>query len=139
MLVQLPSKTPSTGIQRGLEGCVTDRRRVLTRPIDVTAYASDASLYRLVPRAVVQPASEDEVRALLAFARAEKVPITFRTAGTSLSGQAVTDGLLVDLSKHWPLLEALDGGTRVRVQPGVIGGRVNAFLARHGRRIGPDP
>lgn len=126
-------------LRSSLESCVSDPKRVLTRAIDVTAYASDASLYRLVPRAVVQPTSEEEVRALLRYAAREKIPLTFRTAGTSLSGQAVTDGLLLDLSKHWSRLEVLDGGARVRLQPGIIGGRVNAELLRYGRRIGPDP
>ncbi len=116
-----------------------DPARVLVRPLDRAAYASDASVYRLVPRAVVQPKSETEVRALFALSQERGVPMTFRTAGSSLSGQAVTDGILVDLSKHWPRIEVLDGGARVRVQPGVIGGHVNAILRRHGRRIGPDP
>ena len=99
---------------------------MLVRPLDRVAYASDASIYRLVPRAVVQPKSEAEIRALFALSQALGVPMTFRTAGTSLSGQAVTDGILVDLSKHWSRVEVLDGGARVRVQPGVIGGHVNA-------------
>ncbi|MBI5538257.1 MAG: FAD-binding oxidoreductase [Deltaproteobacteria bacterium] len=113
--------------------------RVLSRPIDVVAYASDASFYRLVPRVVVQPRSEDEVAALFALSQQHKVPLTFRAAGTSLSGQAVTDGILVDLSRHWDGIEVLEGGLRVRVQPGAIGARVNAVLHRHSRRIGPDP
>lgn len=65
--------------------------RVLTRPIERVAYASDASLYRLIPRAVVQPVSVAEVRALFAFSHAHRIPLTFRAAGTSLSGQAITD------------------------------------------------
>jgi D-lactate dehydrogenase len=92
-----------------------------------------------VPRAVVQPRSEAEVRGLFALSQEWGVPMTFRTAGTSLSGQAVSDGILVDLSKHWSRVEVLDGGGRVRVQPGVIGGHVNAVLRRWDRRIGPDP
>lgn len=113
--------------------------RVLTRPIERVAYASDASLYRLIPRAVVQPVSVEEVRALFAFSHAHRIPLTFRAAGTSLSGQAVTDGILVDVSHHWKRLQIEDGGTRVRVQPGVIGGAVNAALKPYAGRIGPDP
>ena len=64
--------------------------RVLSRHIDRIAHASDASVYRLVPRAVVRPDSIDEVRALLRFSRQHRIPLTFRAAGTSLSGQAVT-------------------------------------------------
>jgi D-lactate dehydrogenase len=126
-------------LEAALRQAIGDPARVLLRPLDRAAYASDASVYRLVPQAVVQPKSEAEVCALFALSQARRVPMTFRTAGTSLSGQAVTDGILVDLSKHWGRVEALDGGARVRVQPGVIGGHVNAILRRHGRRIGPDP
>jgi D-lactate dehydrogenase len=127
------------GLEAALRQALGDPSRVLVRPLDRAAYASDASVYRLVPQVVVQPKSEEEVRALFALSQARGIPMTFRTAGTSLSGQAVTDGLLVDLSKHWSRVEVLDGGARVRVQPGAIGGQVNAILRRHGRRIGPDP
>jgi D-lactate dehydrogenase len=133
-----PSPPDVAPLRRRLEEAI-DPARVLTRAIDVVAYASDASFYRLVPRAVVQPASEAEVRALFAISQARRLPLTFRAAGTSLSGQAVTDGLLVDLSKHWGRVEVLEGGKRVRVGPGAIGGRVNALLRPFARRIGPDP
>ncbi|RPJ78226.1 MAG: FAD-binding oxidoreductase, partial [Acidobacteria bacterium] len=113
--------------------------RVLTRPIDLAAFASDASVYRLVPAAVVRPHSVEQVQALFAVSRAHNVPLTFRAAGTSLSGQAVTDGILVDLSRDWRGVEVLDQGRRVRVQPGVVGGAVNTRLARYGTKIGPDP
>ena len=116
-----------------------DPARVLTRAIDLAAHAGDASVYHLVPRAVVRPASEAHVQALFRVSHAHAVPLTFRAAGTSLSGQAVTDGILVDLSHDWGRVEPEDGGRRVRVQPGAIGGRVNAVLRRHARRIGPDP
>lgn len=92
-----------------------------------------------MPRAVVQPVDVTEVRRVLAFARRHSLPVTFRAAGTSLSGQAVTDGLLVELARHWKGITVEDGGSRVRVEPGVVGGRVNAVLRRHGRRMGPDP
>ena len=118
---------------------ILDDERVLDRTIDRIAHANDASVYRLVPRAVVRPASIDEVGALFRFSREARVPLTFRAAGTSLSGQAVTDGVLVDVSKHWGQIEVLDGGARVRVQPGIIGGRVNRHLAPWGAKIGPDP
>jgi D-lactate dehydrogenase len=113
--------------------------RILDRPIDVAAYASDASFYRLVPQAVLRPESIDEVRAIFAFSRKARIPVTFRAAGTSLSGQAITDGLLVDVGHGWREIEPLDGGRRVRVQPGAIGGRVNRTLVPFGARIGPDP
>jgi D-lactate dehydrogenase len=112
---------------------------VLTRPVERIAYASDASFYRLIPRAVVQPASIDDVRALFRFSHERAIPLTFRTAGTSLSGQAVSDGILVDLSKHWRKIQVEDEGRLVRLQPGVIGAHANQALRPFARRIGPDP
>jgi D-lactate dehydrogenase len=115
------------------------RDRVLTRPFELAAYASDASFYTLTPQAVVRPKDSREVQALFAWSRRSRVPLTFRAAGTSLSGQAVTDGVLVDVSKHWRTLEIDERGARVRVGPGVVGGLVNAHLARYGAKLGPDP
>ena len=113
--------------------------QILDRPIDRAAYASDASFYTLVPQVVVRPRSIDDVRGIFRVSRSARVPVTFRAAGTSLSGQAVTDGILVDLSRDWRLVEPLDNGQRVRVRPGIIGARVNRALLPYGRRIGPDP
>ena len=113
--------------------------RVLTRWIDRVAYANDASVYRLVPRAVVFPTTVAEVQALFRFGRDRRVPIVFRAAGTSLSGQAVTDGILVVVSRHWRRVEIEDAGWRVRVEPGVLAGLVNQRLRRHGTKLGPDP
>ena len=113
--------------------------RVLTRPLERIAYASDASFYRLIPQAVVQPVSIEEIQALFRFSQAEKIPLTFRSAGTSLSGQAVTDGILVDLSQHWGRIQVEQDGRLVRLQPGVIGAHANRALRPYARRIGPDP
>ncbi len=109
------------------------------RPIDRVAYAGDASFYHLIPRAVVQPQTIDEVRSLMAAARRWNLALTFRAAGTSLSGQAVTSGILVDLARGWKQWELSPDGCTVRVEPGVVGGHLNAVLARRARRIGPDP
>ncbi|MGV3505091.1 MAG: FAD-binding and (Fe-S)-binding domain-containing protein [Adhaeribacter sp.] len=113
--------------------------RIKGRLIDVVSYASDAGFYYLRPQAVVQPVSEEEVAALFAFSRQHRIPLTFRTGGTSLSGQAVSDGILVDLSQHWNQVLIEGGGETVRVQPGVIGATVNALLRKYWRKIGPDP
>lgn len=112
---------------------------VSTRWIDRIAFSRDASLYRMVPQVVVRPTTTDHIVSLFVVATRFGMHCTFRAAGTSLSGQAVTDGILVDLSRHWTDLEIQHDGARVRVQPGVTGGRVNASLKRYGRRIGPDP
>ncbi|PYQ18204.1 MAG: FAD-binding oxidoreductase, partial [Acidobacteria bacterium] len=120
-------------------GRLLEPGRVLHRAIDRLGRSADASIYRLVPEAVVRPRSLSEVRALFAYARRHRRHLTFRAAGTSLSGQAVSDDLLVELGPHWRGVRVLDGGARVWAQPGVIGGHVNRLLAPHAARIGPDP
>ena len=112
---------------------------ISTRTIDRLAYAHDASLYRLVPQAIVRPVDTDAVRALFRWCSEHHLHCTFRTAGTSLSGQAVTSGILADLSRGWQRVDILDDAQRVRMQPGITGARVNAMLHRHGRKLGPDP
>jgi D-lactate dehydrogenase len=112
---------------------------VLTSQLHRIAYANDASYFRLVPQAVVQPNSIGEIQSLFKFTQHNKIPMTFRAAGTSLSGQAVTDGILVDISKHWGKYIVEDNGKLIRFQPGIIGGFINNVLKGHGRRIGPDP
>ncbi len=116
-----------------------DRSRVLVRPIDLIAFASDASFYRLVPQAVVLAASEKEVGDLFCFSHRHGIPLTFRAAGTSLSGQAVSDGLLVEIARNFRGVEVLESGQKIRVQPGVIGANANRVLAPYLAKIGPDP
>jgi len=122
-----------------LQAAGIESARLLGRPIERIAYASDASFYRLIPRAVVLAKDVGEIRALFRASQGHRLPLTFRTAGTSLSGQAVTDGLLVEVARHWRRVEVLDGGRRVRVQPGVIGAAANAALRPFRAKIGPDP
>ena len=109
------------------------------RPIDLVAMAHDASHYLLYPHTVATPTSIEQVAALLAEATRSGSPLTFRSGGTSLSGQSVTDQLLVDTRDAFRGIEVLDGGARVRVQPGATVRQVNARLARFGRQLGPDP
>ena len=103
------------------------------------ALAHDASHYLLLPEAVTAPDSEAQVIALLRRATAERQPVTFRSAGTSLSGQAQTEAVLADVRRHFRSVEVLDDGARVRVGPGTTVALVNGHLSRHGRRLGPDP
>ncbi len=112
---------------------------VRTRALDRLAFAHDASHYRLVPEAVVTPASAEEVAGLLRAAGSCGGSITFRSGGTSLSGQASTDRVLADVRRHFRTVEVLEDGARVRAQPGATIRSVNARLLRHGRRLGPDP
>ncbi|TVR80935.1 MAG: FAD-binding oxidoreductase [Rhodospirillales bacterium] len=113
--------------------------RIIRDPLRRLAYGTDASFYRLVPEVVAVAESEAEVCALLAACRRFGTPVTFRAAGTSLSGQAVTDSVLCLLGDGWDGIHiAPDAGT-VRLQPGVIGADANRRLAPLGRKIGPDP
>ncbi len=108
-------------------------------PTSTLAFGTDASFYRLIPQLVVRVESEDEVVALLKLAHREQVPVTFRAAGTSLSGQAISDSVLMVLGDNWNGREIRGQGTQIRLQPGVIGAQANAWLAPFGRKIGPDP
>src|SRR5574341_1125363 len=141
MTVGAPESSISVGpaALRDMLAAIVDRDRILTRPIDRIAYASDASFYRLIPRAVVRTRTVEEVRALFRFSHEHRVPLTFRAAGTSLSGQAVTDGILVEVARYWRQVSVEDGGKKIRVQPGVIGGHVNAALRPYRAKMGPDP
>lgn len=103
------------------------------------SHAHDASHYLLVPSAIVTPRSADEVARLFAVCTDQGVPLTFRSGGSSLSGQSIAGSLMVDTRHEFSSVEVLDDGVRVRVEPGVTIGRVNAILARHKRRLGPDP
>ena len=103
------------------------------------ALGTDASFYRMTPKLVLSIEDESEMQVLLNLASRFKIPLTFRAAGTSLSGQAVTDSVLVLLSPHWNNLEILDEGRRIGLQPGVIGSQANRALAPFNREIGPDP
>lgn len=112
---------------------------VRTDELTRRAYAHDASHVLLVPAAVVAPRDAQAVARVLRAAADAGAPLTFRSGGTSLSGQAGTAGVLADVRRHFTGVEVLDGGARVRVEPGVTVRRLNARLAAHGRRFGPDP
>ncbi len=112
---------------------------VLTRALDLVRYASDASPYRLIPQAVVTPRELEDVRRLLAYARRRQLPVVFRAGGTSLNGQSQTDSILVDVRRHMRRARIEEEGAVARVQPGIVLGHVNRLLARHGRKLGPDP
>ncbi|QHF48823.1 FAD-binding and (Fe-S)-binding domain-containing protein [Pseudomonas sp. S49] len=108
-------------------------------PLSTLAFGTDASFYRLIPQLVIRVESEDEVVALLKLAQRDHVPVTFRAAGTSLSGQAISDSVLIVLGDNWNAREIRGQGMQIRLQPGVIGAQANAWLAPFGRKIGPDP
>ena len=113
--------------------------RLITDPLRLLTWGTDASFYRLVPKIAVVVASEAELVRLLAACARLATPVTFRAAGTSLSGQAVSDSVLILLSDDWRGCTPGEEGMTIALQPGVIGAVANRRLAAFGRKIGPDP
>jgi D-lactate dehydrogenase len=120
-------------------GRILPERQVITDNLRRLAYGTDASFYRMIPEVIAVVESEEEVQAVLQAASAHRRPVTFRAAGTSLSGQAVTDGVLALIGEGFATCDIGPEGATVRVGPGIIGGEVNYRLAPLGRKIGPDP
>eukprot|EP01025_Chloroclados_australasicus_P005936 TRINITY_DN1193_c0_g1_i4.p1 TRINITY_DN1193_c0_g1~~TRINITY_DN1193_c0_g1_i4.p1 ORF type:complete len:1085 (-),score=158.95 TRINITY_DN1193_c0_g1_i4:277-3531(-) len=129
---------------------IIPKSRQITDPVRTFAYGTDASFYRLNPKAVLKVHNEEEVAKLLPIAAKHQVPITFRAAGTSLSGQALTDSVLIKLShngKNFRNFEVHSDGSSITLEPGLIGGEVNRILANYQKKnnlpiqykIGPDP
>lgn len=103
------------------------------------AWGTDAGFYRLVPKIVIRSSNEKEVSRILRAASKYDVPVTFRAAGTSLSGQSISDSVLVVAGKNWERYKVSEDGKRITLEPGIIGSRVNAILKPYGRKFGPDP
>jgi D-lactate dehydrogenase len=145
MTVAAPDRAPEElagGVAQPLRGeleALLGAGRVLARASDLVRYASDASPYRLLPRAVVMARDAEDVAKTLAYGRAKDVPVVFRGGGTSLNGQGQSDGILVDVRRHFGGVAVEDGGARARVKPGTVLGHANRVLAPHGRKLGPDP
>ncbi|MET0864898.1 MAG: FAD-binding and (Fe-S)-binding domain-containing protein [Nakamurella sp.] len=133
----LPETSPA--LLAALDEALSGAGQVRTRATDRLALGHDASHFALTPSAVATPADAADVGKLFAVSAAQGVPMTFRSGGTSLSGQGVSDGILVDTRRYFRGIEILDGGNRVRVGPGATVRQVNARLARFGRKLGPDP
>jgi len=138
-----------TAFKASVRGIVGDDG-VIDDPVRTFAYGTDASFYRLTPQVVVKVRSEQEVVDVLEVARVHQTPVTFRAAGTSLSGQAITDSVLLKLSHNgtaWRKYKIENGGQRITLEPGLIGGEVNRLLASYKKKhncetqykIGPDP
>jgi D-lactate dehydrogenase len=113
--------------------------RVLCRAIDLIAYASDASPYRRLPAVVVMAHDAGDVGKVLAYARRSATPVNFRGGGTSLNGQAQTDGIMIDVRRWFSGVKVHDGGERVRLRAGTLLGVANRVLERRGFKLGPDP
>lgn len=104
---------------------VIDKNRIYTDDLRCMAWGTDAGFYRLMPQAVIRSKSENEMSQILKTASQHNIPVTFRAAGTSLSGQAISDSVLVVAGKHWEGMSTDDNGQTVTQQPEVIGSKVN--------------
>ncbi|MEE4377450.1 MAG: FAD-binding and (Fe-S)-binding domain-containing protein [Candidatus Competibacteraceae bacterium] len=113
--------------------------RLIRDPLRTLAYGTDASLYRLIPQLVVQVGNEEEMSRILKLAQQHSTPVTFRGAGTSLSGQAITDSVLLMIGDDWRSWRISEDAASITLQPAVIGGHANRYLAPHKKKIGPDP
>lgn len=113
--------------------------KVFDRMIDLVRFASDASPYRYMPKAVVMPGSIEDIVAILDYCRREGRHATFRSSGTSLNGQSQSDDILIEVRRHWNGCHVEDEGRLLVAKTGTILGRANERLARYGRRLGPDP
>jgi len=145
MTVAAPDRAPESlagGAAQPLRGeleALLGADRVLGRASDIVRYASDASPYRLLPRAVVMARDAGDVAKTLAYGRANELPVVFRAGGTSLNGQGQSDGILVDVRRHFGGVAVEEDGALARVKPGTLLGHANRVLAPHGRKLGPDP
>ena len=115
------------------------RKRIYTDELYRLAWGVDAGFYRMIPQIVVHPVNEAEVSRLLAVACRLHVPVTFRAAGTSLSGQAISDSVLIVAGKNWEKYTIAPNAQSITMQPGIIGERVNEILKPYGRKFSPDP
>ncbi len=116
-----------------------EKRYIFTDPLHTLAYGTDASFYRLVPKIVVWVQDAGQMQQVLQAASALSLPVVFRAAGTSLSGQAITDSILLVSSRDWRGISVSEDATLVSLSPSVVGADANASLAPYGRKIGPDP
>src|ERR1700730_174305 len=129
---------PYDALYRSVSAYIPDDR-LITDPLRLLTWGTDASFYRLGARIAGVVESEDEVVRLLGDCARLGTPVTFRAAGTSLSGQAITDSVLVLLGDNWRGCEIDPAAETVTLQPGVIGAAANRRLAPFSRKIGPDP
>ncbi|ADV42426.1 FAD-binding and (Fe-S)-binding domain-containing protein [Bacteroides helcogenes] len=115
------------------------KERIYTDELHRLTWGTDAGFYRLIPRIVIHAAEEGEVAGLLKLAGRYSLPVTFRAAGTSLSGQAISNSILIVAGKHWEQYSISADHEQITLEPGIIGQRVNELLAPYGRKFAPDP
>ena len=113
--------------------------RIYTDELRLLAWGTDAGFYRMIPQVVIRSSSEEEVSRLMALAHKYSLPVTFRAAGTSLSGQSISDSVLIVAGKNWEKYTISPDAKTITMQPGLIGERVNQILKPLGRKFAPDP
>lgn len=113
--------------------------RIFTDELRTLAYGTDAGFYRLIPEVVIKAEWEEEIVKILKLCGSLNLSVTFRAAGTSLSGQAISDSVLVLLGTNWRKYSISDDISKIKLQPGIIGAHANLFLAPYNKKIGPDP
>ncbi len=114
-------------------------KNIYLDPLRRLAWGTDAGFYRLVPQIVIQSENEADIACIVNTASKYNMPVTFRAAGTSLSGQAISDSILVVAGKNWEKYSIADDKRSVRLQPGIVGQRVNEILKPFGKKFPPDP
>lgn len=114
-------------------------QRIFIDPFYTLGYGIDASFYRLIPKIVIRVLDDAEMGEILRLSQKMKIPVTFRTAGTSLSGQALSDSVLLVLQGSWRHYEVHEGGKKITLEPGILGVEANRYLRSYKRKIGPDP
>ena len=113
--------------------------RIYTDELRTLGWGTDASFYRQIPKVVVRSDGEAEISKIVQLCRKYKMPFTFRAAGTSLSGQSCTDSVLIVAGKHWEGYQIIRNEECIKLQPGIVGARVNEILKPYGRVFPPDP
>ena len=115
------------------------KERIYIDELRRLAWGTDAGFYRLIPKIVIRSMDEGEVSRIMKAASSEGISVTFRAAGTSLSGQAISDSVLVVAGKNWERYSYDPVTTDITLEPGLVGAEVNRILAKYGRHFGPDP
>ena len=130
---------PYASLQKQLAEVIPESR-LISDPLRTLAYGTDASFYRLNPKLIVKVEDEAETIATLKACRQQGVAVTFRAAGTSLSGQALSDSVLIVLGPNgWRNCHISPGKESITLGPGILGADANKVLSPHGKKIGPDP
>ena len=113
--------------------------RIYTDELRTLGWGTDASFYRQIPKVVIRSDGEEEISKIVKACKKYKLPFTFRAAGTSLSGQSCTDSVLIVAGKHWEKYEIGPNQDTIKLQPGIVGARVNEILKPYKRVFPPDP